>query len=480
MVELIFLVPFLSGLVTFFVNKKVGRGLLVGTAATNFVVSFLILIQKMPILFGGFFYVNPEDRLILIITSILFLFTAIYTVFYIQEDAMENEKVFLSSMLFFIAMMSLVVLADNLIMLWVSIEATTLATTSLIFAHHNKKSLEAAWKYLMICSVGIALALLGSFFVAFSMSVNHVDVAFSFSQLITVASQLDPTWLKLSFIFILIGYGTKMGLAPMHTWLPDAHGEAPSPASALLSGALLNGAFLGIYKTHRLLSAAGLGLFSGRLLMIFGLVSLFVAAIFITKQKDYKRLLAYSSIENMGIIAFGTGVGGIAVFGALLHLLHHSLLKSSLFLSSGNIYLGYKSKLIEKVGNMTELLPKTNVAFLAGFLGVCGLPPFGTFMSKILIVFGAIQQGYFVGVTIFLVLIFLIIVGFSRYVFDMVFHAPKVGAENKVVKLVFKDTLLKNMPSYCLLGLSIFWCFKLPASIYQALQAAVVHLGVVL
>ena len=147
-------------------------------------------------------------------------------------------------------------------------------------------------------------------------------------------------WLKVGFIFVVIGFGTKMGLAPMHTWLPDAHSQAPSPASALLSGALLNCAFLGVYKVHTLMYLAGLGEFSGNILIGFGLLSMFVAGIFILKQPDYKRMLAYSSIENMGIIAFGVGIGGFALYGAILHMIHHSLIKSSLFLSAGNILLG--------------------------------------------------------------------------------------------------------------------------------------------
>jgi hypothetical protein len=175
----------------------------------------------------------------------------------------------------------------------------------------------------LICSVGIALALLGSVLITMAMDVGGVDVPVSFSALTKVAGDLDPMWLKAGFVFILVGYGTKMGLAPMHTWLPDAHSEAPSPASALLSGVLLNCAYLGIFKTNKVMEAAGLGDFSGGILMVFGLVSIMAAATYILKQTEYKRMLAYSSIENMGIIAFGTGVGGLAAYGAIICLIHH-------------------------------------------------------------------------------------------------------------------------------------------------------------
>ncbi len=172
--------------------------------------------------------------------------------------------------------------------------------------------------------MGIALALLGCFFITLSIDIAEIDVPLTFSSLNRVAAQLDPVWLKAGFIFIVIGIGTKMGLAPVHTWLPGAHSQAPSPASALLSGALLNCAFLGIYKAHTLMYLAGLGTFSSNLLIGYGLTSMLVAGIFMIKQPDYKRMLAFSSIENMGVIAFGIGIGGVAVYGAILHMIHHS------------------------------------------------------------------------------------------------------------------------------------------------------------
>ncbi len=210
-------------------------------------------------------------------------------------------------MLLFLGTMSMVSLADHPIVLWIAIEATTLLSAPLIYLHHSREALEATWKYIIICSVGIALALLGCFFITLSIDIAEIDVPLTFTSLNQVAAQLDPIWLKAGFIFIIIGFGTKMGLAPMHTWLPDAHSQAPSPASALLSGALLNCAFLGIYKAHTLMYLAGLGEFSSNLLIGFGLTSMLVAGIFMVRQGDYKRMLAYSSIENMGIIAFGVG-----------------------------------------------------------------------------------------------------------------------------------------------------------------------------
>ena len=197
-----------------------------------------------------------------------------------------------------------------------------------------------------------------------------------------MAAKLDPIWLKAGFIFIMVGYGTKMGLAPMHTWLPDAHSEAPSPASALLSGVLLNCAYLGIFKTNKMMQAAGLEDFSGLILIAFGLLSILAAATFILKQTEYKRLLAYSSIENMGIIAFGTGIGGLGAYGAMLCLIHHSLIKSALFLTSGNILLGYGSRLIDKTGSLASRMPRTFVAFFGGFAASPASRPSGSFWAS--------------------------------------------------------------------------------------------------
>ena len=302
--------------------------------------------------------------LVLLVTSFIFLFIAVYAISYMNETEMQSEHIFISCMLMFLGTMSMVTLADHPIVLWIAIEATTLVSAPLIFINRSKEALEATWKYVLICSVGIALALLGCFFITLAMDIKDIDAPLTFSSLNAVAGQLDPIWLKAGFIFVMIGFGTKMGLAPMHTWLPDAHSQAPSPASALLSGALLNCAFLGIYKVHTLMYVAGLGAYSSNILIGFGLVSMLVAGIFILNQPDYKRMLAYSSVENMGVIAFGVGIGGIALYGAILHLIHHSLIKSSLFLSAGNILLGFGSRLVKRTGNLARLFPKTFVVLL--------------------------------------------------------------------------------------------------------------------
>jgi len=275
---------------------------------------------------------------------------------------------------------------DNLGLLWVAIEATTLSSAFLVAFYNEKAALEAAWKYVILSSVGIALALFGTMLLYFSSLPINGGGVLNWVGLLEDATQLNAGVLKLAFVLALIGYGTKVGLAPMHTWLPDAHSQAPAPISAMLSGVLLSCAFYALMRFHLILIHAGLGGFSAGLLLVFGALTVSLAALFILTQGDYKRLLAYSSVENMGLAAVGLGFNvRWAVFGALLQLLFHALTKALLFLASGFIYLRYDSKRIEDVSGVLNSAPGLGVAFFAGVLAITGVPPFGVFMSKFMI-----------------------------------------------------------------------------------------------
>jgi hydrogenase-4 component F len=304
-------------------------------------------------------------------------------------------------MLLFLSTMTMVTLSDHIMVMWIAIEATTLASAPLIYTHRSAASLEATWKYVLICSVGIAMALLGSVLVTVAMDVGKVDAPISFSAMTDVAKQMDPMWLKAGFVFILVGYGTKMGLAPMHTWLPDAHSEAPSPASALLSGCAAQLRLPGHFQDQQNHACGRLADFSGMILIVFGLVSIMAAATFILKQTEYKRMLAYSSIENMGIIAFGTGIGGLGAYGAMICLIHHSLIKSSLFLMFRQHFAGFRQPFDRSDREPGGRMPKTFVAFFGGFAGISGFPPFGIFIGELLIIMAAFRTGNYVGVGLF-------------------------------------------------------------------------------
>ncbi|MFH1984278.1 MAG: proton-conducting transporter membrane subunit [Pseudomonadota bacterium] len=470
MVEIVFVAPFIAGLLAFFMPPRLGRSLLVLTGAVHLLFSILLWARRPQPLFPDFFAVTPEGLLSLLVISLLFFLISIYTTGYLKASDLRSENIFTGSMLLFLSTMTMVTLSDHIMVMWIAIEATTLASAPLIYTHRSAASLEATWKYVLICSVGIALALLGSVLITVAMDVGRVDAPVSFSALTAVAGKLDPMWLKAGFVFILVGYGTKMGLAPMHTWLPDAHSEAPSPASALLSGVLLNCAYLGIFKTNKIMVAAGLGDFSGTILMVFGLLSIMAAATFILKQTEYKRMLAYSSIENMGIIAFGTGIGGIGAFGAIVCLIHHSLIKSSLFLTSGNILLGYGSRMIASTGDLVTKMPRTFVAFFAGFAGISGFPPFGIFIGELLIIIGAFRGGHYWGVGLFIVSLCVIFAGFANQVLKISY-----GQSDTVVRIPEKANMI--WPQYALLLTSLILCFWLPDPLYQAIIQAVTSSG---
>ncbi|NQU63505.1 MAG: hydrogenase [SAR324 cluster bacterium] len=466
MLEIILISPLLCGGFIFLLPIKTGRYLLVVTGVWNLAYSIYIWCAKPGAFLDQYFRLSPEGLLVLMITSFLFFVVSLYCLAYLENQKLPNERIFNSSMLFFLAAMSMATIADHMIIFWIAIETTTLASAPLILLHKTKGSLEATWKYILICSVGIALALLGTMLLTISMDVGGIESSLFFSEFPKVANRLDKTWLKAGFVFILVGYGTKMGLAPMHTWLPDAHSEAASPASALLSGALLNCAYLGILKTTNIMEAAQMGDFARNVLIGFGLLSIFVSATFILQQSDYKRLLAYSSIENMGIIAVGTGVGGFAAYGAMLHLIHHSLIKSSLFLSSGNILLAYGTKLIDKTGNMARQFPKTFFCFVSGFVGIVGFPPFGIFISELIIVLGAFQKGRYMVLAALLFCLLFIGAGLAKYVIRISFSQTENTAQLQETPLLF-------VPQIILLLVSIILCFWMPDSLIEV----IIHSG---
>ena len=288
-------------------------------------------------------------------------------------------------LLLFLAAMTLVAVTHHLAVMWVAVEATTLSSAPLVYFYRRGPALEAAWKYLMICSVGIALALLGTFFLGAAEAAVSGAPSLTLEGLTRAAPAMPRAWLRAAFILALVGYGTKMGLVPLHTWLPDAHSQAPSPVSALLSGALLNCAFLGVLRFFQVCLASGDAAFARTLLLLLGFVSIGVATAVLLRQRDYKRLFAYSSVENMGILAVGAGLGGAAAYGAVLQAVNHSLAKGALFFVAGNVLRGYGTTDAGDVRGVLRQLRVSGPLLAALFLAIGGLPPFGPFMSELMI-----------------------------------------------------------------------------------------------
>ena len=431
MIQALIIIPFVGGLCTLVFRKaKEGALIMLFTALAHLLITAILCINPSKIIPGSMVGLDQTGLVFLCVTSLLFAAVSVYAAAYVLKsktyDSIESSKTF-GCMQLFLASMSLVTISRHFGLLWVAIEATTLATAPLIYLHRSRHSLEAAWKYLIICSVGIGLALLGNIFIAVASEGQIGEGSLMMEGLLRSGSGLNASWLKAAFIFFLVGYGTKMGLAPFHTWLPDAHSDAPAFVSALLSGTLLNCAFLGLLRLLEICVLAGLGDFCRNLLLIFGILSVFIAGIFIIGQKDYKRMLAYSSVENMGILAFGLGIGGSAIFGSMLHMINHSLIKGMLFMVAGNIYAIYGSRQTDDVSGIMKKAPFSGTLWLLGFTAVCGLPPFGLFISKLIILRAAFNSGNIWPASLLLFFIALAVSGMSALFIETSFGKSKNG-----------------------------------------------------
>lgn len=432
---LLITIPFLSGIISFFTRSNVvRRSIIAFCSGVYLVLTCLAWVEKADVFFGGWFVPDDIGLIFLTITAILFFGAALYGVRYLADESrlMKNdektrkffshEAVFSGCFLIFLSTMTIVIVSQHIAILWVGIEATTLASAPLIYFHRTKQSLEATWKYLLICSVGIAVALMGVFFLAVANN-NQGDLFLI--KITENAEQMNIPWLKAAFLLLLVGYGTKMGLAPFHTWLPDAHSEAPSVVSALLSGALLNCAFLGILRGYQICIAAGLGAYCREMFIIFGLLSIFFAAVFILGQKDYKRMLAYSSVEHMGILTVGIGLGASAVFGTMVNMIGHALTKAALFLVAGNILSCFKTKKISDIRGLiagkTYLL---GILWISGFFLITGTPPSGIFLGKLIILKEALFQGRYWVVFVFLITLAIVFIGMARIFISMTQEMP--------------------------------------------------------
>jgi hydrogenase-4 component F len=498
MIWALLLIPTIAGLLAMALRPNwPRRALLVAAAAAHTsLVAACWVIKPAPVV-NGWMALDAAALLFLSITSALFLAASVYAVGYLAAEQKRGEHrhedenlpfvnfpeaIFAGCLLLFLATMTLVTVSRHLGLMWVGVEATTLASAPLIYFHRQTRSLEATWKYLLVCSVGIALALLGNFFVAAAAnSAGGTSIHLTIDELTANAHDLKPLWLKAAFLFFLVGYGTKMGLAPLHTWLPDAHSEAPSVVSALLSGALLNCAFLTILRTHAILSAADLGAFSADLLVLFGLISMAVAAVFILGQADFKRMLAYSSVEHMGILALGIGIGGAAAFGSMLHAVNHSLTKAMLFLAAGNILAVYRTKSTTRVRGVLRTLPVTGILWMVGFLAIVGSPPFGPFLSELTILKGVFDAGRTGVAVAYLLALAVVFIGMATISLRMVYGPPPgtIAAANSesTADAATREPLWSVVPAMTL-GLAVFILgIYVPPQLTHLLRQAVAALG---
>jgi hydrogenase-4 component F len=423
---------------------------------------------------GGWLVLDPLARLVLGFLSVLFLLCSLYVPGYLRLRPVPHSRVFCAALLAFLGMMTLIVLSHHLGLMWVAMEAGTLVAAPLVYFDRNPRSLEATWKYLLIGSVGIALALLGSFFLAYSALHGGLGPSLLFEDLVRDAPHLSRPWLHAAFVLLLVGYGTKMGLAPMHTWKPDAYGEAPGLVGALLAGGLTQCAFLAVLRFVQICTAAGEAAFAREILLFLGLLSMAVAGVFLVRQRDYKRMLAYSSVEHVGILAVGVGLGGAGTWGALLHLLNNGFCKGVLFLSAANLHRAYGSKLTDDVSGVLRTLPATGALFLGGFFAVTGSPPFGPFISELTILRAAVA-GERPGVAaLFLVLVMVVFLGMGATVIRVVQGPPAPRPPTST----FRESLGTVAPAAGLLLLVLLLGLWLPAPLRTLLDEAAAFIEV--
>ena len=436
MINLVLLFPLLACFILFLFKNRFLNNLMINLyAIIHFIVSlaFCLNIDFLPMWQPNkFFAVDDTNKIFLMVMSIVFLAVAIYNNGYVNKETSLTKKLrhYTYMVLFFVFSMTGAVLSTNLGASWVFIEGTTLASAYLIYFHKTKHSIEAAWKYVFICSIGIALAFVG--IILMTVATGNLNSLF-YNELFNNAPLFNHFWLQLSFVFILFGIGTKMGLAPVHFWLPDAHAEAPSPISALLSATLLNSAFLMILNVFRVMVLAGCDSYARIMLFVMGFMSLFITAVFVYHINNYKRMLAYSSIENMGILAIGTALGGVGMLAAMIHLIGHSLIKASFFLTSGNILEIYGTKKIKSITGLMKTDKKTGWLWALSFLGIVAFPPSVLFISEFLMVKTMFLKGHFIMCAMFLLLLTIVLYGLGKAVIKMCFSAP--AHETEPVKL---------------------------------------------
>jgi hydrogenase-4 component F len=373
---------------------------------------------------------------------------------HIPEGRFSSPRWFYALVFLFLFTMVSVCLSANLGLLWIMMEGTTLASALLVGFYNTEGAVEAGWKYLIVCTVGIAFALFGTIvlYLAAVQAGMNPAAALDWVSLMDAVPRMgfDPHLVKLAFVFVIVGYGTKIGFVPMHSWLPDAHAEAPTPISALLSAVLLNCAMYAVMRYEVIVSRATGPAFPHTLLLIFGLLSMVVAGLLILVQRNLKRLLAYSSVEHMGIIAIGLGLGGpLGLFGALLHTFNHSVAKSLLFFSAGNVRHNFGTLRMDSISGMSRTLPQTSAALVVGSLAIVGLPPFGLFISEFAILSEAFGQARFLVVGLFLVMLSVVFGGFAYHLLRLLGGEP-AGVPSSP-KLIPSEYAVMGIAAFCLL-----------------------------
>jgi len=489
----ILLIPLATALVCYLLKspRLIGYANLAGIVAlAAYAAPVIVGAVSTPIASAnGALFMDAFSAYIMGLMILYSLASAVYSIGYLDNELdaglidFRGMRRYYGLFHLFVFTMLLVTMADNLALMWIGMEATTIVSALLIGLGFRKRPLavEAAWKYIILCTVGITFALLGTFITYYaSTAVMGAEGALNWTMLKSIAPKLNPETMKLAFIFVLVGYGTKAGLAPVHNWLPDAQGEAPSPISALLPGWT---AFYAIMRFVSITEPSTGDAFTGNLLIIFGLISVGIAAVFILVQNNFKRLLAYSSVEHMGIIVLGVGIGGpVGIYGALLHVLSNTFAKPLMFFASGKIQARFGSTNIANVNGVLSIMPLLGTLTFIGALALSGTPPFNIFLSEFTILKAAVDKGMWLVIGIFLFFIALVFYGVLSAFGKMLFGAP--GAISDVHLARFKASrfsmgnMLGNAVMIALAAAIIVTGVRVPGFIDETIRACVLVLGV--
>lgn len=468
------LLPVLGALVALLWRSDRSRPLwLPLTSAPHLAVSIVAVTRAPEPSSGQWLALDPPGRLVLLLVSVLFAAMSLYGVGYLRARSDRPNRIFCACLLLFLGMMTFITWAHHLGLMWVAVETSTLSSAPLLYFNRNARSLEATWKYLMVGSVGIALALLGSLFMGYAAAQAGQAPSLLFEDLVRNAPAFSRLWLHMAFVLLVVGYGTKMGLAPMHTWKPDAYAESPGMVGALLAGAMTSCAFLALLRVYRILAAAGEAPFAGRILVLLGLLSMAIAGISMIRQHDFKRMLAYSSVEHMGILALGLGLGGAGILGALLHMANNAVIKGVLFLSAANIHRAYASKDPSAVTGAIRRLPWSGPLFLVAFIAVTGSPPFAPFVSEFTILSAAMGQHRFLVAAAMLLFLLIVFMGMGAVVLGIVQgEVSPAGRDSR-----FRDGVLTVLPALILLAISLMMGIAMPSALQSLFRHAADYVG---
>ena len=421
----------------------------------------------------GYFNSDALALLFLVTLSIISVPAFIHSFIYFktEKDVPRQRSIYFAAMVILLSALSAAYLSDNIAITWIFVELTTLSASALIYHRRNVRTLEGTWKYVFVCSISITLVFIGILFL--TVAAQQVGIKdLNYKVLEAGAGAFNVFWLKLAFLFIFTGFTCKAGLVPMYTVGIDAKDKAPSPAGALFGSVLVNIGFLGIFRFYSIISHTSIFPWAGKVLLISGALSIFVATVYMLKVKNFKRMFAYSSVEHIGLIALGLAAGGIGYYAAILHIILHSFAKSSLFFQVGQVYRIYKSKSIYDAGDYFKYNIAGALVLLAGFFIVTAMPPSGMFISEFLIFRSLWESDHLWLLIIVLILLTLIIWSFAKNIFKILFIRP-VGFNEATVE---KIRPVESLSQYIFLVLVVYLGLAPPAEFVNLINAAIHHL----